>query len=46
MELESEDPRDKLKKILKDYEMSLYSFGLISGLDEKTILSFIDLVMN
>ncbi|WP_251399284.1 HTH domain-containing protein [Ureibacillus chungkukjangi] len=27
---------------MKDYEMSLYSFGLISGLDEKKILSFID----
>lgn len=42
MEIESGDPRDELKTILEDYKITPYSFGLISGLDEKTVLEFVN----
>ena len=42
MEIESGDPRDELKKIIENYKISPHSFGLISGLDEKTVLEFVD----
>ncbi len=34
------DPRDDLKIILDEYKVTPYTFGLISGLDEKTVLDF------
>jgi hypothetical protein len=40
MDLGYGDPRDDLKKILEDYKITPYTFGLISGLDEKTVLDF------
>lgn len=40
MDIKSGDPRDDLKIILEDYKITSYTFGLISGLDEKTILEF------
>lgn len=40
MDIKSGDPRDNLKIILEDYKITPYTFGLISGLDEKTVLEF------
>lgn len=40
MDLEYGDPRNDLKKILEDYKITPYTFSLISGLDEKTVLDF------
>ncbi len=38
MEIKSGDLRDELKFLLEDYKITPYTFGLISGLDEKTVL--------
>ena len=40
MDLGYGDPRDDLKKVLEDFKVTPYSFGLISGLDEKAVLDF------
>ncbi|WP_394234207.1 hypothetical protein [Niallia oryzisoli] len=40
MGIEYGDPRDILKTLLNDYKITPYTFGLISGLDEKTVLNF------
>ncbi|WP_077706746.1 HTH domain-containing protein [Virgibacillus dokdonensis] len=40
MDIKSGDPRDDLKIILEDYKITPYTFGLISGLDEKTVMEF------
>lgn len=40
MDLGYGDPRDDLKKVLEDFKITPYSFSLISGLDEKTVLDF------
>ncbi|NRD76632.1 hypothetical protein HPT25_03890 [Bacillus sp. BRMEA1] len=40
MDIKSGDLRDSLKVILEDYKITPYTFGLISGLDEKTVLNF------
>ncbi|MEH7526191.1 HTH domain-containing protein [Bacillus sp. JJ1503] len=40
MDIKSGDPSDNLKIILEDYKITPNTFGLISGLDEKTVLEF------
>lgn len=40
MDNKSGDPRNDLKIILEDYQITPHTFGLISGLDEKTVLEF------
>ena len=40
MDLGYGDPRDDLKKVVEDFKVTPYSFGLISGLDEKAVLDF------
>ena len=40
MDIEYGDPRDVLKMILDDYKITPYTFGLISGIDEKAVLDF------
>jgi predicted GTPase len=40
MDIKSGDPRDELKMVLEDYKITPNTFGLISGLDEKTVLDF------
>ncbi|WP_066297951.1 HTH domain-containing protein [Bacillus sp. FJAT-29937] len=40
MDIKSGDPRDYLKIVLEDYKITPYTFGLISGLDEETVLEF------
>jgi predicted GTPase len=40
MDIKSGDPRNDLKMVLEDYKITPHTFGLISGLDEKTVLDF------
>jgi hypothetical protein len=40
MEVKGWDPRNLLKTIIEDYKITPYTFSLISGLDEKTILDY------
>lgn len=40
MDIKSGDPRNDLKSILEDYQITPHTFGLISGIDEKTVLEF------
>ena len=38
MDIKGGEPGNDLKIILEDYKITPYTFGLISGLDEDTVL--------